>query len=454
VTSGFSFALEGWVASSGPAVLNGNVIGGALISLGALFASRQLQRQPLKPLTGLYRWASRGLFGWGIVWWLGTGIMEIDDRLSDTTELHALLLFITFTAVVFAWLGRARDWPMARLVTFLYLPGLILTGLLYFDNTGHFLYGLGWLGWPLAIATQTGVLWLLDKGEQAATAPADAEGHVYVELLLAREFTGAWHIVTLLLLSLWLALEVSWQVDVRTGGDWNLAAAAAMPAILARLVWRCSAAPRWPVPAHPAAYLDSSLLLVGGLAVYLTWLCIDTPGDSGGMRYIPVANPLDLATLLFIYSAWSSFGACRRFSPASVPAGGLMVYRLLIGMAVFVLTTLALVRGVHHYTGLDWNVHTLFDSVRVQAALSVYWGVLGFAGMIGGARRAHRVMWLAGAGLMGLVVVKLFAVDLGNSGTVERIISFIATGILLLVVGYFAPAPPRQGSRPLPLASD
>jgi len=57
-------------------------------------------------------------------------------------------------------------------------------------------------------------------------------------------------------------------------------------------------------------------------------------------------------------------------------------------------------------------------------------------------------VWLAGTGLMGLVVIKLFVVDLGNTGTVARIISFLGVGALLLVVGYFAPAPPRQVADP------
>jgi len=49
---------------------------------------------------------------------------------------------------------------------------------------------------------------------------------------------------------------------------------------------------------------------------------------------------------------------------------------------------------------------------------------------------------------MALVLVKLFLVDLGNSGTVERIVSFIGTGVLLLIVGYFAPVPPRGSAEP------
>lgn len=58
----------------------------------------------------------------------------------------------------------------------------------------------------------------------------------------------------------------------------------------------------------------------------------------------------------------------------------------------------------------------------------------------------RRAVWLTGAGFMALVVLKLFAVDLGNTGTIERIISFIGIGALLLVVGYFAPAPPRSAN--------
>jgi len=41
-------------------------------------------------------------------------------------------------------------------------------------------------------------------------------------------------------------------------------------------------------------------------------------------------------------------------------------------------------------------------------------------------------------------VAKLFLVELLHAGTVERIVSFIVVGILLLVLGYFAPVPPKK----------
>ena len=44
---------------------------------------------------------------------------------------------------------------------------------------------------------------------------------------------------------------------------------------------------------------------------------------------------------------------------------------------------------------------------------------------------------------MAVVVVKLFIVELDNTGTVGRVVSFLGVGVLLLIVGYFAPVPPR-----------
>ena len=46
---------------------------------------------------------------------------------------------------------------------------------------------------------------------------------------------------------------------------------------------------------------------------------------------------------------------------------------------------------------------------------------------------------------MGVVVLKLFTVELGGSGGIARIVSFIGVGLLLLLVGWFAPVPPREG---------
>ncbi len=61
---------------------------------------------------------------------------------------------------------------------------------------------------------------------------------------------------------------------------------------------------------------------------------------------------------------------------------------------------------------------------------------------------AGGALWLVGAVLLAVVVGKLFLIDLSNTGTVERVVSFIGVGILVIVIGYFAPVPPKSEEKP------
>ena len=80
------------------------------------------------------------------------------------------------------------------------------------------------------------------------------------------------------------------------------------------------------------------------------------------------------------------------------------------------------------------------------------WALLGVGLMIRGHQQVQRAVWVAGAGLLGVVVGKLFFLELADQGGLYRIISFIVVGLLLLVVGYFAPLPPKSPPKSLPKA--
>jgi len=99
-------------------------------------------------------------------------------------------------------------------------------------------------------------------------------------------------------------------------------------------------------------------------------------------------------------------------------------------------------RVAHHNAGIPWDAHQLFASFLVQAGYSILWTLIAVALMVGSHRRALRSVWMLGGGLLGLTVLKLFVIDLSNRGGSEPIIVFIAVGVLMLVVGYFAPMPP------------
>ncbi|MFX5777098.1 DUF2339 domain-containing protein, partial [Acinetobacter baumannii] len=60
-----------------------------------------------------------------------------------------------------------------------------------------------------------------------------------------------------------------------------------------------------------------------------------------------------------------------------------------------------------------------------QAAVSITWAICGVAVMLFGNRRMSRTVWIAGAALLGVVVVKLFLIELADQGGLYRIVSFI-----------------------------
>jgi len=145
---------------------------------------------------------------------------------------------------------------------------------------------------------------------------------------------------------------------------------------------------------------------------------------------------------LWIWSRWF-------IDPASESTGAL---RKAAGALGFIWLNGVALRSIHYWAGVPYEFEPLFHSVLVQSTLSLLWTTAAMALMFLARRQLERGLWVAGAVLLGAVVVKLFLVDLANSGTVARIVSFIGVGALLLVIGYLAPVPPgekpEQESRP------
>ena len=114
--------------------------------------------------------------------------------------------------------------------------------------------------------------------------------------------------------------------------------------------------------------------------------------------------------------------------------------------AAFYWVNAVLLRTVHQWAGVPFELDALLRSVVAQSALSLLWTSTALVLMFAAGRSRSRALWMTGAVLLGVVVLKLFVNDLGNTGTVARIVSFIGVGVLLLVIGYVAPVPPPAGS--------
>jgi uncharacterized membrane protein len=73
---------------------------------------------------------------------------------------------------------------------------------------------------------------------------------------------------------------------------------------------------------------------------------------------------------------------------------------------------------------------------QAQVALSVLWAVIGALVTVLGLRVRRPALRLSGLGLLGIVTLKVFIVDLAALDITYRVLSFVALGILLLAAAY------------------
>ncbi len=164
-------------------------------------------------------------------------------------------------------------------------------------------------------------------------------------------------------------------------------------------------------------------------------------GSMAPLPYLPVLNPLDLTTgfvALLLADLWRLHGG-----QASDDQRRLAV-RASMALA-FGWFNLMLLRTAAQFLGLPYRFEPLYQSQFVQAMLSIVWTLCAFALMRYAVRRLSKPLWMVGAALLGVVVLKLFVIDLSNVGSVARIVSFMGVGGLMLLIGYLAPLPREEG---------
>jgi uncharacterized membrane protein len=194
----------------------------------------------------------------------------------------------------------------------------------------------------------------------------------------------------------------------------------------------------WPSSAHPQAWRRGLLLpwlvLLGLWSLIVNLVC---DGSMQPLPYVPLVNPVDLGHLLVLLYA-------VRLKRANLMQGQAWVVGT--AAAAFVWLNGLLVRSLHHYADTPMWLHGALGSGIVQTGLTILWTTLALVAMLYATRRAApavaRIVWITGAALLAVVVAKLFLVDLSSVGTLERIVSFVGVGLLMLVIGYVSPMPP------------
>lgn len=424
IGAAFSLLIKGVDAGATP-IISGDFIGLLMLAITALCISYLLTRyldnisrveKPLQQFTLIIGW----------LWWLAAGYNEIQGHISGEQHFLSLVLFFALSIVAVLLLSLKAEWPQLARLGFWLLP---LTSLVAMRNFGESLFigydvypsqGWGLLALLAFVLVQYRFLW-----RQRAISSCS--------LLSVFHILTAWFLFSLVY---WEASY--WQAEM----EWYGTSAAILwfACLVVPLVALLNLANKsiWPFAQYQADYKN---LIPAPLIFFLLLWFIYACRYSGitDQFYLPILNPLDLAQaavlLIFAYVIKRGFIGSNKM-PVELRYG-------VVGALGFVWINIVLLRAIHHYTGVAYVPHILWDSVVVQMALSILWAICALIVMNLSRRLQNRSLWMLGAALLGLVLVKLFTKDLMGTGTLARIASFMAVGGLMLLIGYLSPIPAK-----------
>ncbi|MBS0419018.1 MAG: DUF2339 domain-containing protein [Proteobacteria bacterium] len=422
IAGGVIFLFDIQAPQGAVPLLNSAFLGGAMVSAASVFSAGMLERHRDRLDRSEYALAPL-LYFWGVLWWLFTGSMEIHRRIPHRFENAGGLLLMALTALLSSELVRRARISFARYSALALLPMMIFYALLASVSVQQPFADGGWLSWPVAFAA---FYFVCKRHEGEPGSP----------------LANALHVGSLWLLAALASWQLYWWIDhgIAGGSSWPTIAWALVPAVI---LFALPKLKRWPFTPHRTAYRGIAAL---GLAFYLALWSVGTnvtlPGNPYPLPFVPLLNPLDLAeffVLLVLLRYWLFLRSAQLADFVLIPQRPVFT-----GLAVlaFVWLNAALLRSVHHLAGVPFEVPALVQSNLVETAISIFWTVIALTTMLVATRKSARVVWLTAAGLLGVVIAKLFLVDLSHVGTVERIVSFVGVGVLMLVIGYFSPLPP------------
>ena len=417
--AGVAFLTETMAPRADVPVFNNFYLGALMVSVAGLFTAFQLFRYgKQRELAGQ---VSVWMLVWGLLWWFGAGGNEIRLHVEHHYHATASLVFATASLAGFAYLRRRLAWtPMAQVVLLLLLFMIGITMFSYTDpEVTHLFAHWGLPFWVIAFLLQ---YWLMKNFE------ADWDAII----------TNYWHLGTFWLLVFIITWEAAWLVGeaIPAASTWQKVVWALVPTLVVALVPSARSKLAWPLQRFETIYLGTGLApLIGLVAVWVIYASFQQ-GDPYPLVYVPIVNPLELTQLFVLVTCfiWLQQGYIQIDDQVRWYSWYAVAFLILNSM---------IARAMHFYGDVPFDIDALWRSPRYQTAVSIIWTLAAFLIMVSATRLKQRLTWVVGSVLLGAVVIKLFLVDLADIGTIARIVSFLVVGLLILLIGYLSPMPPK-----------
>jgi len=392
----------------------------AILSLCWL-AAAWLWRKSVLPVS----WA---LSAGGLLFWI-VALLGASQRVLKQ-ELPVLAGVLALSAVsVWGWRQAAARLAWRELDASKWLLWPLMLVMVVYQLSHQQIVAAGWSNLAWCIALPAALMLLRRDGERLLPRVA-----------MGLHLTLCWMILLALAAELyWFARALPWGMAAWGSG---LAMAAGGGVILA-----LSAAVRrraWPFGEWPALY--TCLAPIPVVVALLVLLVVTNFQDGVVYRqtWLPLVNPLEEGAAFALLGLVVFYRAVDRYYPALLaqarpwPAVAIMAFG-------FWWLNGALMRALAWYGDVAWNMASLWDSRLIQTTFALFWMLIALVAMVHATRRASRQEWLCGAALLGVVMVKLMLVDSAGGGGLSRAVAFIGVAILVLIVGYFSPLPPKTG---------
>lgn len=435
---GLIFLTEIGRIDSPDILFDSETLGIIFVSIAALFSSFQIFNA--KPqLKSFERNTHFVYLIWGLMWWYFGGLEKLDDYFGAFQFVNSAVLFVAISGLIFYFLERKYHWTILSRVTWITLTFSIIIGAGYLNNHAHLFDKWSSLLWLFAIGSFYWCHYERDKHALTETTQNETGKSVLSKYNISSFENGLLHSLALISLMGLVFVEILWLIEhfKLSNTSWGIAILGLLIGLWLFLISKVN---RWPIVTHPVSYFKVGISVLLVAAVYWSLLLnFPHPGNAQPLAFMPFINPLDIAQGLLLIMMY--LAAKKQITAGvSYPENSFLVVFAVFG---FVWLNVILFRSIHTWGGVTYRLDTLFDSFLVQTSLSIFWTLIGLTGTVISSRFGSRKFWIYGAILIGVVVLKLFVIDLDNSSSIERIISFVVVGLLLLIVGYFSPIPTK-----------